>query len=35
MLGGRDPKEIVAACTGYVRDATTIVNELVNGPAKT
>lgn len=35
MLGGRDPKEIFAACTGYVKDATTVVNELVNGPAKT
>ncbi len=34
MLGGRDPKEIFAACTGYVRDAVMIVNELVNAPAK-
>jgi hypothetical protein len=33
MLGGRDPKELFAACTGYVRDAATIVNEIVNGPA--
>lgn len=33
MLGGRDPKEIFAACTAYVRDAATIVNELVNTPA--
>jgi len=30
MLGGRDPKELFAACTGYVRDAATIVNEIVN-----
>ncbi len=34
MLGGRDPKEIFAACTGYVRDAVTIVSGLVNAPAK-
>ncbi len=34
MLGGRDPKEIFAACTSYVRDATTIVTELLNAPAK-
>jgi len=34
MPGGRDPKEIFAACTGYVRNAATIVNELVNTPAK-
>ncbi len=34
MLGGRDVKEIFAACTSYVRDAATIVNELVNSPAK-
>jgi C_GCAxxG_C_C family probable redox protein len=34
MLGGRDPKEIFTACGGYVRDAATIVNGLVNAPAK-
>lgn len=34
MLGGRDRQEIFARCTGYVRDATTIVTELVNAPAK-
>ena len=34
MLGGRDTKEISAACTSYVRDAVTIVNELVNSPSK-
>ncbi len=34
MLGGRDLKEIFAACTSYVRDAATIVNEIVNTPAK-
>jgi hypothetical protein len=34
MLGGRDPKAIFAACMGYVRDAATIVNELVTPPAK-
>ncbi len=34
MLGGRDFKEIFAACTSYVRDATTIVNEIVTAPAK-
>ncbi len=33
MLGGRDPKELFAACTGYVRDAATIVNEMVNPKA--
>lgn len=32
-LGGREPKEVFAACTGYVRDATQIVSELLNdGP---
>ena len=35
MLGGRDFKAIFASCTGYVRDAATIVNEIVNGPTKT
>jgi len=34
MPDGRDVKEIFAACAGYVRDATTIVAELVNVPAK-
>ncbi len=34
MLGGRDPKELFAACTSYVRDATTIVNEMLNVPVK-
>lgn len=34
MLGGRDPKEVMLACTRYVRDATTIVNEIVSDPAK-
>ena len=34
MLGGRDLKEIFATCTGYVRDAATIVNGFVNTPAK-
>jgi hypothetical protein len=34
MLGGRDFKQLFAACQGYVRDATTIVNEIVNTPAK-
>lgn len=29
-LGGRDVKELFAACQGYVKDATTIVNELLN-----
>jgi C_GCAxxG_C_C family probable redox protein len=34
MLGGRDPKELFTACQSYVRDAATIVNEIVNAPAK-
>jgi C_GCAxxG_C_C family probable redox protein len=34
MPDGRDAKEIFAACAGYVRDATTIVAELVNARAK-
>ncbi len=34
MLSGRDLKEIFETCTGYVRDAATIVNELVNAPEK-
>lgn len=34
MLGGRDPRELFAACLGYVKDATAIVNEIVSGPAK-
>jgi C_GCAxxG_C_C family probable redox protein len=29
-LGGRDIKQLFAACGGYVRDAVTIANELVN-----
>lgn len=33
MLGGRDPKEVFAACAGYVRDAATIVSEIVNARA--
>jgi C_GCAxxG_C_C family probable redox protein len=34
MLGGRDFKEIFAACQSYVRDAATIVNDIVNASAK-
>ena len=34
MLGGRDPKELFAACQSYVKDAATIVSEIVSGPAK-
>ncbi len=34
MFGGRDPKEIFASCASYVRDAATIVNEIVNTPAR-
>ncbi len=34
MLGGRDFKEIFAACTSYVRDAATIASDLVKTPAK-
>jgi C_GCAxxG_C_C family probable redox protein len=29
-LGGRDPKELYAACGAYVRDATKSVSELLN-----
>jgi C_GCAxxG_C_C family probable redox protein len=32
-LGGRDIKQLFAACGGYVKDAATIVNELVSAPA--
>jgi hypothetical protein len=34
MLGGRDPKEVFAACTRYVRDAAAIVTELTSEPVK-
>jgi len=34
MLGGRDPKALFAACAGYVRDAVTIVDELLREPVK-
>ena len=34
MLGGRDPKEIFAACAGYVSDAAAMVAEIVNLPAR-
>ncbi len=30
VLGGRDIKQLYAACGSYVKDAATIVNELVN-----
>jgi C_GCAxxG_C_C family probable redox protein len=30
VLGGRDIRQLYAACGGYVKDATAIVNELVN-----
>ena len=29
-LGGRDAKEVLAACRGFVKDAATIVSELLN-----
>ncbi len=29
-LGGREPAQLIAGCTGYVKDAATIVNELVS-----
>ena len=34
VFGGRDPKEVFAACAGYVRDATTIAAEIVGGPSR-
>lgn len=34
MFGGRDLKEIFASCRGYVRDATTMANELVSSNAE-
>lgn len=33
VFGGRDPREVFAACAGCVRDATTMAAEIVGAPA--